>query len=207
LILAGALVLQLAVGARPPDRPTGQQPPLAVWPRVEDRARAVLRVGAVLADPALEEATRSGLPIRIRARVELWRDGLIDNLEASESWSAVLLFEPLERQYMVRPQSGAAKRFNSYAEARAAVESEHGLGVAPRRSGRFYYTAVLEIETLSLSDLDELERWLQGELGPAVSGRRSLGDAVGEGAKRLLIRVLGLPTRRVEARSERFRIE
>jgi len=207
LIAAFAFALQLAIGARPPDRPAGQQPPLAVWPRVEDRARAVLRVGAVLADPALEEATRSGLPIRIRARVELWRDGLIDNLEASESWSTVLLFEPLERQYIVRPQTGGVKRFNSYAEARASVESEHGMGVAPRRSGRFYYTAVLEIETLSLSDLDELERWLQGELGPAVSGRRSLSDAVGEGAKRLLIRVLGLPTRRVEARSERFRIE
>jgi hypothetical protein len=78
---------------------------------------------------------------------------------------------------------------------------------ASRLSGRYYYTAVLQIETLSLSDLDELERWLQGELGPAVSGRRSLSDAVGEGAKRLLIRLLGLPTRRVEARSDRFRIE
>jgi hypothetical protein len=207
LILGVALALQLAVGARAPDRPAGQQPPLAVWPRTEDRARAVLRVGAVLADPALEDATRSGLPIRIRARVELWRDGFIDDLEASESWSTVILFEPLERQYIVRPQSGAAKRFDNYAEARAAVESEHRLAVAPRRTGRFYYTAVLEIETLSLSDLDELERWLQGELGPAVSGRRSLSDAVGEGAKRLLIRVLGLPTRRVEARSDRFRIE
>jgi hypothetical protein len=208
LIYAAVFALQLTVGtSAPAPRLPDQQPPLAVWASTEERARAVLRVGAVLGDPALEEVTRSGLPIRVRARVELWRDGFIDNLEASETWATVLLFEPLERQYIVRPTQGPASRYTHYADARAAIESEHPLRVAPRRSGRYYYTAVLEIETLSLSDLDELERWLQGELGPAVSGRRSLSDAVGEGAKRLLIRLLGLPTRRVEAKSDRFRVE
>jgi len=196
-----ALLLFLRLG------PVDQQPPLAVWPDTADRARAVLRVGTVLNDEALEEATRSGLPIRVRIRVELWRDGFIDALEATETWTTVLLYEPLERQYVLRPASGSARRFTDYASARAAVESEYPLGVAPRRPGRYYYTATLEIETLSLSDLEELERWLQGELGPAVSGRRSVGGAVGEGAKRLLIRLLGLPSRRVEARSERFRVQ
>jgi hypothetical protein len=170
-------------------------------------ARAILRVGSVLDDAALAQATASGLPIRLRARVELWRDGFIDDLEATENWTTTLLFEPLERKFVVRPPSGPARRFDDYAAARAAIESEYPLGIAPRRAGRYYYTATLELETLSLSDLDELERWLQGELGAAVSGRRSLGGAMGEGAKRLLIRLLGLPTRRAEARSDRFRIE
>jgi hypothetical protein len=63
----------------------------------------------------------------------------------------------------------------------------------------------MEIETLSLSDLEELERWLQGELQPAVSGKRSVPGAVGQGAKRIMIRMLGLPTRRLEAKTEKFR--
>ncbi|HEX7050775.1 MAG TPA: hypothetical protein VF188_11275, partial [Longimicrobiales bacterium] len=77
----------------------------------------------------------------------------------------------------------------------------------PVRSGRYYYTATLELETLSLSDLEELERWLEGELEPAVSGEGSVPGALGQGMKRLLIRVLGLPARTFEARSEMFRIE
>jgi hypothetical protein len=60
------------------------------------------------------------------------------------------------------------------------------------------------VETLSMSDLDELERWLHGELGPAVAGQRSVPGAVGQGAKRLMLRWLDLPHRRVDARSERF---
>lgn len=169
--------------------------------------RAVLAIGDVLDDDALEQAVLSGLPLRVNVRVELWRDGFFDDLEASHTWTTVLLFEPLERQFLLRAPTGAARRFQDFALARAAVEAEYPLELAPRRPGRYYFTAALEIETLSLSDLDELERWLRGELGPAVSGQRSIADAMGEGAKRLLIRLLGLPSRRVEAKSEPFRVQ
>jgi hypothetical protein len=76
----------------------------------------------------------------------------------------------------------------------------------PSGTGRFYFTGVVTIETLSLSDLAELERWLKGELQPAVAGDRSLPGALGEGAKRLFMRVLSLPERRFEGRSNRFRL-
>lgn len=168
--------------------------------------RPVLRLRGVLADADLEEATRSGLPVRLSFRVELWRDGFIDDLAATESWSSVILLEPLDRQYIVRPRSGRALRFASYAGARQALEAALPLDMGPTRGGRYYYTATLRIETLSVSDLAELERWLQGELGPAVSGDRSIPGAVVEGAKRLMIRVLGLPTKHLDARSVRFRV-
>jgi hypothetical protein len=167
--------------------------------------RPVIRIGSVLDDPGLEKATTSGLPVRIRVRVELWRDGWIDDLEASQSWDAVLLYEPLERQYIVRSETGPPRYFPTYQGARRAIEGDHPLDIRPRREGRFYYTATMEIETLSLSDLEELERWLQGELQPAVSGKRSVPGAVGQGAKRIMIRMLGLPTRRLEAKTEKFR--
>jgi hypothetical protein len=78
--------------------------------------------------------------------------------------------------------------------------------MSPRGSGQYYYTVTLQIETLSVSDLDELEHWLQGELQPAVSGQRSVPGAIGQGAKRLMLRILDLPERRYDARTGRFRI-
>jgi hypothetical protein len=57
-----------------------------------------------------------------------------------------------------------------------------------------------------MSDLDELERWLQGQLQPAVSGQRAVPAAIGQGARRLLLRLLDLPHRRVDARSARFTV-
>jgi hypothetical protein len=76
--------------------------------------------------------------------------------------------------------------------------------VQPRRSGRFYYLATLEVETLSLSDLEELRRWIRGEVQPAVEGRAPAGRAVERGLRRVFVRLLGLPTRRFETRSEIF---
>jgi hypothetical protein len=205
-VLALVLLLLSGLAGTGADTTAVQQPRLAVRADSAAAGRAVLELGPVLDDDALADAVRSGLPLRIDVRIELWRDGFFDGLEGGEDWAAVLLFEPLERQYVVRPAAGPARRFDDYARARTAIESDYLLALAPRRAGRYYYTATLEIETLSLSDIEELERWLRGELGPAVSGQRSIVNAMGEGAKRLLIRLLGLPSRRIEARSERFTI-
>jgi hypothetical protein len=168
--------------------------------------RPVIRFPGILDDAELESAARSGLPLRISLRVELWRDGFIDDLEASEIWNAVILFEPLDRQYIVRMPDDRALRFATFAGARAATESAGTLAVHPRRPGRYYYTATLRVETLSLSDLDELGRWLQGELQPAVTGESSIPGAIVQGAKRLLIRVLRLPSKHLDGRSVRFEV-
>jgi hypothetical protein len=170
--------------------------------------RGVLRVRDILADDELEDAIRSGLPLRLRFRVELWRDALFDDLISTEQWTAVLTFDPLSELYVVRIRADAprARAFTDFAAARAVVETAYPVSLKPQRRGRYYYTGSVDIETLSLSDLEELERWLKGELQPAVSGDRSLPGAIGQGARRLFIRVLSLPERRLEARSERFRM-
>lgn len=182
-----------------------QAPPLAI---TVDGGAPTLRVGDVLGDPAMEELLRSGLPLRIRFRTELWRDRFFDDLVQHLTWNVVLIFEPLEARFLVgRADADAPDSFATYSAARAAIETSYFPPMAPARSGRFYYLATLEIETLSLSDLEELGHWLRGELAPAVGGRRSVTGALGTGLRRLLIRVLDLPARRYNARSQRFEID
>ena len=200
--VAVALLLTLALAT-----PVVAQAQLAVSPSDTDR-RAIVTVGAVLAEAALAEALQSGLPVRMRFRTELWRDEVLDDLVDDDEFVIVLRYEPIERRYEVYDQRrrGAAGFFSSYDRMRAAIENRYAIEMRPRSRGRYYYLSTLEVETLALSDLDELQGWLRGELTPAVSGTGSILGAIGNGAKRVFIRVLGLPARRIEARSAPFRI-
>jgi hypothetical protein len=190
------------------DSTQAQQRPLLIRVDAATGFRPVVHVGPVLGDRELEHAATSGLPLRVRVRVELWRDRLFDQLVDTTSWSTVVVYEPIGEQYFIRslPASRGSRRVTSFAAARETVESEYLLTMRPEREGRYYYTVSLQIETLSVSDLEELERWLQGELQPAVSGERSVTDAIGQGARRLMLRILDLPERRYDARTERFRV-
>lgn len=203
--LAVALGLAAALSLTAAPAP-GQQPPLRVAVQSRTGAPTVI-VGPVLADEALLDAVHSGLPLRLRFNIELWRDALFDQLVDQRSWTAVVAFEPLERMYLAGDDDGdVLHRLSSFDEARVVIERDYAPAMRPERRGRYYYLVTLEIETLSLSDLDELERWLRGELEPAVRGRTSVTGAIGGGLKRLLIRVLDLPARRYQARSGGFRI-
>jgi len=186
-----------------------QDRPLSVRVDEGEGHRPRLIVGGVLNDSDLEEAVRSGVPIRMQIRTELWRDGFFNSLEGSLETTITVFYQPLEERYMVRSADPARieiRGYESFGEVRAAVERAYLPNLRPRRKGRYYYTALLELETLTLSDLAEVERWLKGELQPAVTGEGSVPSAVGLGLKRLLVRVLRLPARRYEARSGWFRV-
>lgn len=208
-----ALAMMIAAAGLPDSVPEDttrllQERPLTIIVDAANGYRPVVRVGPVLADDELERAATSGLPLRVRVRVELWKDRIFDQLVDTTSWSTVIVHEPIGEQFFVRslPARRGSRRASTFASARQAVESEYLLNMRPPGQGRYYYTVSLQIETLSLSDLEELERWLQGELQPAVSGQRSVPGAIGQGAKRLMLRILDLPERRYEARTGRFRI-
>lgn len=197
------LALFLALLAAPPA--TAQS--LSITADANAGYRGVLRVREILSDGELADAVRSGLPLRIRFKVELWRDAFFDDLISTEQWTSILTYDALSQQYVVRIRNDARARvFPDFNAARAVIESAYAVSLRPSRRGRYYYTGSADIETLSLSDLEELERWLKGELQPAVSGDRSIPGAIGQGARRLFIRVLSLPERRLETRSERFRV-
>lgn len=166
-------------------------------------ARPQVEVPGILDDPALRDALQSGLPLRFQLRVELWRKGVFDRLVEAQEIHLALLQDPLDRLYRV-DTGQAERRYASLGEAQAAIEAALYASLGPRGSGRYYYLATLDIETLSLSDLEELRRWLRGDVRPAIEGRASPGRAVERGLRRVLVRVIGLPTRRYEARSGTF---
>jgi hypothetical protein len=156
-------------------------------------------------------ALRSGLPVRLHYRVEVWRSrgAWFDTFERQAEWDVLIRHEPLLDQYTLLTFVGAARQERRYATLDAlgaAVAFAYQVNVRPAEAGRYYYIASLEVTTLSDSDLDELERFLAGELDPADEQDENLGDALGRGATRFLLRLAGLPSLRLEARSQAFRV-
>ena len=178
-------------------------PPLDL--RIQEGDGSVrLILGEVLESPGVRQSLESGLPVRMGIVVELWRDRVLDALEGRHEWRATVLMDPLSNRYLVETGDGVSGDFASLAGARAFLQGRLQVPLAPERGGRFYYMARLEVETLSLSDLEELRRWLQGDLGPAVEGREEVRGAVGRGLRRLLVRALGLPVKRYQTRTATF---
>jgi hypothetical protein len=169
----------------------------------------VVRSENLLNDGRWLAALRSGLPVRLHYKVEVWRSrgAWFDAFERQAEWDVVLRHEPLLDQYTVLTLVGGRVRERRYATVdalSAALAFAYQVSVRPAQRGRYYYAASLEISTLSDSDLDELQRFLEGDLGEVTQGKEGVGDAVGRGATRFLLRLAGLPSLRMEVRSVSF---
>ncbi len=182
----------------------GAPPPLALSV-VAETGEVRVSLGRFLEGPTFREPLESGLPVRLRLVTELWRDRFIDALEGQEEWRATILQDPLTDRFLLESPGEQPREVATLAEARTILEGWIRVRLRPTRSGGFYYLARLEVETLSLSDLDELRRWLRGDLAPAVEGTEEVGGALGRGVRRLVVRVFGLPVERFDARTPRFR--
>ncbi len=164
----------------------------------------------LLSDDRWVSALRSGLPVRLHYRLEVWRsrDGWFDNFERQTQWDVVVRHEPLLDQYSlltIVSGRGQERRYATLDALSAALEFSFQVNIQPTISGRYYYTATLEISTLSDSDLDELRRFIEGDSGDP-GDKEKVGDVLGRGATKLLLRIAGLPTLRLEARSNSFEV-
>ena len=167
-----------------------------------------MRFGNLFDDEGLVRALHSGLPLRLQVKVELWKDGFFDSQRGKGEWRASVLFDPLGRRYRVSIGGGSATEISAdtLPEVARAIQDAFALSLRPFEAGRYYYLGQVEVETLSLSDLDELQRWLHGDLSAAAAEER-VGSAVGRGMHRVLVRMLGIPTRRYRVRTEPFTFE
>jgi hypothetical protein len=162
----------------------------------------------LLEDTPWLSALRQGLPVRLQYRLEIWRsrEAWLDDLVRQIEWTIVIRHEPLLDQFSVvalRPNNSVSHR--SYATPgalAAALGVPYQFQVAPRLAGRYYYTASLLVATLSESDLDQFERVLRGELAPGGVE----GEQLAQRLRRLVLRLAGLPTQSLSARSETFEV-
>jgi hypothetical protein len=165
-----------------------------------------IQTTGLLAGGTFVDLMRSGFPLRLHYRLELWRarSGWFDQFVNQWSWDAVARHDPLADDFVLIRTGGSVSRYAGPDELEHALELPYKVNLKPppKGSGRFYFLCRLEVTTLNDTDLEELTRWLKGDVSPAVSGDGNLGSALARGAQRLLVRIAGLPRLTLEARSE-----
>jgi hypothetical protein len=158
----------------------------------------------LFAAPDMRDLVRSGFPASLHYRLELWRTGgLFDDLEGRLEWEVIVQYDPSAQRYrVVGRQSGKVEdlgNFATLATAQMTLERPTRTTLTPDREGsRYYYTLALDIEALSVSDMDQLERWLRGVRGGTAA------SAVGSGLRTLMLRMLGGEKRHFSGRSTVF---
>ena len=170
-----------------------------------------VRSAFLVTDGAMLDLVRNGFPAHLHYKLERWSTGgFFDDVAATSEWDVIVRYDALAKVFQVFRVTGKRTTFlgsfPEIAEAEAALDAPFPAPIQPPKRGRkSYYNLVLEIETLSLTELDEVERWLRGELKPAVRGKKNPGTAVGRGVRTVIVRLLGGEKRRYEVRSGTFR--
>lgn len=157
----------------------------------------MVRTIGVLAAGRTSELIRNGFPARLHYKLERWAAGtFVNDVKATAEWEFIAQFDPLAKTYkLIRATSQNAVVVGEYADLADADSKLAEPYVAPisppKRGEKSYYVVSLDVEAMSMSDLDEVQRWLRGELRPAVRGRRNPGTAVSSGVRTLFVRILG----------------
>lgn len=179
---------------------------LSVTPPASATAAPIVTTANLFADPDMRDLVRSGFPASLRFRLELWRvGGLFNDLEGHQDWELIIQYDPSAQRYrVVQRQAGRVEDVGSYSTlstAQALLERPLRVQLMPAREGaRYYYNLTLDIEALSVSDMDQLEHWLRG----ARSGGTA-ASALGSGVRTLMLRMLGGERQHYTGRSATFR--
>jgi hypothetical protein len=180
---------------------------LEVAPPIAMAGTPTVTTTNLFGDPDMRDLVRSGFPASLRFRLELWRvGGLFNDLEGQREWELIVQYDPSAQRYRVVQRQGSRLddlgTFATLSTAQALLERPTRILLSPEREGsRYYYNLTLTIEAMSVSDMDQLERWLRGVRGgTAVS-------AVGSGMRTLMLRMLGGEKRVYDKRSITFTAE
>jgi hypothetical protein len=208
LLLALGLLSASTLSAQTKVRVEVLPPPQNAW---ADDAPFVSSAG-LLTDATMRDLLSNGFPARLHYRLERWVGGRwFDDLKAASEWDVILKYDVLGKKYqvvrVVNKKATSLGDFGTLEDASGVVEAPYMTTILlPKKGQRGYYNLLLDVETLSLTDLDEVERWLRGELKPAVSGKKNPGTALGRGVRTLVVRLLGGEKRHYEARTGTFRL-
>lgn len=195
--------------------------------QAQDRARLVVElpddparqgpavsVVGILEERRLRDHLLAGFPTRLSYRAELWSTGgFVNDLEGSADWEVLVRYDRLDRSYQIvrgmeesRPE--VIGRFSTLPEVAGVLAAAYRPVIRiPERNRRYYYNVTLTVETLTANDLDEVERWLRGELRPAIRGEKSAGTAVTRGMRTLIARLIAGPQRSFSERTPTFFVQ
>jgi hypothetical protein len=162
----------------------------------------------LMADGMFEGSLRNGFPVRFQFRLGAWRDAWPFDKAAGEiSWDVLVILDPVTNTYQVlRSPDSTLTTLPDLRSLDSALAVPFTVDLVPRgrRNERYYFVADLDAESLSISELEEVERWLRGDLGRALTQRGDVGNAFSRGARLALIRLSGLPHRSLQAKTARF---
>jgi hypothetical protein len=157
---------------------------------------SIRTIGVVTASHTAE-LIKNGFPARLHYKLERWAAGtFVNSVKATTEWEVIVEFDALNKLYrVVRATSDNATVLGEFPELRDAdalvAEPYRPLISLPAVGQKSYYVLSLDVQAMSLTDLDEVRRWLRGELRPAVHGERNPGTAVTSGLRTLFVRILG----------------
>jgi hypothetical protein len=166
----------------------------------------------LLADSKTLELLHNGFPARIHYRLELWEKGGFggDDRSGLSEWDVLVAFDPTSQLFNVyrrNVETGINENFGGFATlglAEAQFGRPYRAPLHPERSGHFYYNLTVDVQTLTVSDLDALEQWLRGSSAPQHS---NVFRGIWSGLGTLVSRILGGDKRKYEQRTEVFEVQ
>lgn len=174
---------------------------------------ATVAVTGVLADRAFDKLLRSGFPVRVHVKAELWRSRrFLDDIVAETEWDFFVRFDTFDSFYEVvrivgdsiTPVGGP---YRTLKDAQRAAEIPFALRLpTPPRGRESYINVQADVQTMEMSDLNQLLGWLRGEARPAVEGKKNPTTVVGGALRSIGSRLLGAEVRHIEGRTKSFRL-
>jgi hypothetical protein len=169
---------------------------IAVTPATALDEGPLIGTANLLAEPKTRELLRAGFPTRIHYRLELWRKGgwIFDDPNGHVDLYVEVNWDPTAQLYQVVRRQDQPVLLENFGGFETATSADARFGrpfrasLHPNRSGRFYYNLMVDVQTLSESDLDALQQFFKGPLAP---GKSNPLTALRSGVGTLVSRVLG----------------
>ena len=164
----------------------------------------------MLNGPRIREPLSAGFPARFHFRVELYTEGFLNQLERTVEYDMIVRRRALENVFEVillidRPFS--LGKFSKIEDAEAAVGRRTRVPITAIRTTRtMYYKVSLEVQVIESSDLDEVDRWLRGNIESPLKGRTNPGTALTRGLRSIAAKLLGGESRQYDVSSPSFRL-
>lgn len=177
------------------------------------RVGPLVIASGMLSSKSSRDPLAAGFPARFHFVVTLWSEGALfgNTIERRAEYDVIVRYSAMEKKYevmqMVNDRPLSLGKFDRMEDAEGAIARPTRAPIRAFSSTRkLYYRVTLDVDILGASDLDEVNRWLKGEVEPAIHGDRDPGTTLTRSIRRLTSRILGGETREYEAKTAPFTV-